>query len=99
MGELRRSHTRTLTRILPPQSHTQTPQHNNHHAGARGLPASVDYELFEVFAGPVFRPPLVFLPVSSALADEEVMVSALDPIVVTATLGPKTRAKVTHRSR
>mgnify|MGYP004199823721 CR=1 FL=1 len=44
VGELRRSHTRTLTRILPPQSHTQTPQHNNHHAGARGLPASVDYE-------------------------------------------------------
>ncbi|WP_300498508.1 TonB-dependent siderophore receptor [Marinobacter sp.] len=37
--------------------------------------------------------PLVFLPVSSALADEEVMVSALDPIVVTATLGPKTRGE------
>lgn len=37
--------------------------------------------------------PLVFLPVSSALADDQTTVSALDPIVVTATLGPKTRGE------
>lgn len=37
--------------------------------------------------------PLVFLPVSSAAADDEVVVSALDPIVVTATLGPQTRGE------
>ena len=37
-----------------------------------------------------FGLPLVFLPVSDALADEEYNVAALDPIVVTATLGPKT---------
>ncbi|NMT63585.1 TonB-dependent receptor domain-containing protein [Marinobacter orientalis] len=34
--------------------------------------------------------PLVFLPVSDVLADDEKTISALDPIVVTATLGPKT---------
>lgn len=37
--------------------------------------------------------PLVFLPVSDVLADDEYTVSALDPIVVTATLGPKTRGE------
>lgn len=37
--------------------------------------------------------PLVFLPISDAFADDEYMVSALDPIVVTATLGPKTRGE------
>lgn len=37
--------------------------------------------------------PLVFLPVSDALANDENTVSALDPIVVTATLGPKTRGE------
>ena len=37
--------------------------------------------------------PLVFLSVSDALADNESVVAALDPIVVTATLGPKTRGE------
>lgn len=34
--------------------------------------------------------PLVFLPVSNVVANDKNMISALDPIVVTATLGPKT---------
>ncbi|MCR8915311.1 TonB-dependent receptor [Marinobacter panjinensis] len=37
--------------------------------------------------------PVVFLPVCSALADEGNMAPELDPIVVTATLGPKTRGE------
>ena len=37
--------------------------------------------------------PLVFLSVSDALADNESVVAALDSIVVTATLGPKTRGE------
>lgn len=41
----------------------------------------------------LFGLPFVFLPVSDALADEEYTVAALDPIVVTATLGPKTRGE------
>jgi vitamin B12 transporter len=41
----------------------------------------------------LFGLPFVFLPVSDALADEEYNVAALDPIVVTATLGPKTRGE------
>lgn len=34
--------------------------------------------------------PLVFLPVSDVVANDDKMISALDPIVVTGTLGPKT---------
>lgn len=37
--------------------------------------------------------PLVFLPVSKALANEQSASPELDPIVVTATLGPKTRGE------